>query len=66
VAEDFAFAAAVAEWGLVLRQSEYRGAANLSAALARAEAASGYDPGGHRQAFVELLRRTVALSAAAP
>jgi len=66
VAEDFAFAAAVAEWGLVLRQSEYRGAANLSAALARAEAASGYDPGGHRQAFVEQLRRTVALSAAAP
>ena len=64
VAEDFAFAAAVAEWGLVLRQSEYRGAASLAAALARAEAACGSDPGGHRREFVELLRKTAALSAA--
>ncbi|MFO0797221.1 MAG: DUF3520 domain-containing protein [Gemmataceae bacterium] len=62
VPEDFAFAAAVAEWGLVLRQSEYRGAGSAAAALARAEAACGYDPGGHRHAFLELVRRTMALA----
>ncbi|QDU22482.1 vWA domain-containing protein [Urbifossiella limnaea] len=62
-AEDFAFAAAVAEWGLVLRQSEYRGGANAAAALARAEAACGYDPGGHRHAFLDLVRKTMALAA---
>jgi Ca-activated chloride channel family protein len=62
VAEDFAFAAAVAEWGLVLRQSEYRGAATLAGLLARAEAASGYDPNGHRRAFLDLVRQTITLT----
>ncbi len=64
VAEDFAFASAVAEWGLVLRDSPYRGGANLPGALARAEAACTYDPHGHRQAFLELLRTSTRLSAA--
>ncbi|HEX4611203.1 MAG TPA: VWA domain-containing protein [Urbifossiella sp.] len=62
VPEGLVFAGAVAEWGLVLRESPYRGSANLGAALARAEAACGYDPHGHRRAFLDLVRKTVTLA----
>jgi Ca-activated chloride channel family protein len=59
--EDFAFAAAVAEWGLLLRDSPYKGAASYGSALKRAEASAAYDPHGHRAAFLGLLRQTIEL-----
>ena len=59
--EDFVFAAAVAEWGLLLRDSPYKGSAGYGSALKRAEASAAYDPHGHRAAFLGLLRQTIEL-----
>lgn len=54
--EDFRFASAVAEFGLVLRDSPYKGSANLATVRSRAEGAKEFDPHGHRAEFVELVR----------
>ncbi|HEX5831122.1 MAG TPA: von Willebrand factor type A domain-containing protein, partial [Gemmatimonadaceae bacterium] len=54
---DLRFATAVAEFGLLLRDSEFKGSASLEAVLARAEGAVGDDPGGYRADFVRLVRR---------
>jgi Ca-activated chloride channel family protein len=59
--EDFAFAAAVAEFGLALRDSPHKGSANFATALKRAEAASSFDPNGHRKEFAELVRKAMAV-----
>jgi len=53
---DFKFAAAVAAFGMVLRDSEHKGTTDLAAVEAWAEAGLGYDPGGYRAEFVELVR----------
>ena len=63
MSEDFAFAAAVAEWAMLLRESPYKGDANYSAVLKRAEAAAGYDPYGHRAEFLKLVRKSAELTA---
>ncbi|QJW93432.1 vWA domain-containing protein [Frigoriglobus tundricola] len=60
--EDLRFAAAVAEFGLVLRDSAFKGDANFDAVIERATGASGYDPNGHRKEFVELVRRAKGLT----
>jgi Ca-activated chloride channel family protein len=62
MAEDFRFAAAVAEFGLVLRDSPYRGDANFNAVIERASGATGFDPNGHRKEFVELVKKAKSLS----
>jgi Ca-activated chloride channel family protein len=54
---DFTFAAAVAEFALVLRESDYRGQASLGHALRAAERSLGGDEGGYRAGFVELVRK---------
>ncbi|HEX8208859.1 MAG TPA: VWA domain-containing protein [Longimicrobium sp.] len=53
--DDFRFAAAVAEWGMLLRGSAYRGSASYDAVLARARSARGPDLQGHRAEFVQLV-----------
>lgn len=53
---DFRFAAAVAEFAMVLRGSPQRGRATLESAIALAEAGRGADPSGQRKAFIELAR----------
>ena len=60
--EDFRFASAVAEFGLILRESPYKGNANLDAVIERASGALGADPNGHRREFVEIARRVKGLS----
>jgi Ca-activated chloride channel family protein len=60
--EDFRFAAAVAEFGLLLRDSPYKGGANFDAVIERAAGASTFDPNGHRAEFVELVRRAKGLT----
>ena len=60
--EDFRFAAAVAEFGLVLRDSAFKGTANFDAVIDRATGASGFDPNGHRKEFVELVRNAKGLT----
>jgi Ca-activated chloride channel family protein len=52
---NLAFASAVAEFGMLLRGSEYRGNASYEAALARARAFRGSDPEGYRAEFVRLV-----------
>jgi Ca-activated chloride channel family protein len=51
---DFRFQAAVAEFGLLLRQSEHRGTADFARVIAAARGALGADPQGERAEFVRL------------
>jgi hypothetical protein len=53
---DFRFAAAVAEFGMLLRDSPYKGSAKLATIAAWADAAKGEDP--ERTSFVDLLRQS--------
>ena len=52
---NFQFASAVAEFALILKNSEYRGNATLNQVIGRAEDAIGEDEFGLRQEFVELV-----------
>jgi Ca-activated chloride channel family protein len=56
------FAAAVAEFGLLLRESEHRGGATWAQVRELAEGARGRDAGGYREAFLDLARRAEELS----
>jgi Ca-activated chloride channel family protein len=58
---DFQFAASVASFGMVLRQSQYRGSSNLAAVEEIASGALGTDIGGYRAEFIDLVRRAQAL-----
>lgn len=55
--EDFRFASAVAEFGLLLRDSPFKGNASYDAVVERANGALGADHNGHRREFVELVRK---------
>jgi Ca-activated chloride channel family protein len=55
MSDDFRFAAAVAEFALVLRDSPHKGSANFATVIDRATGAVGYDPGGHRAEFLKLV-----------
>lgn len=52
--EDFRFAAAVAEFGLLIRDSEFKGKASYGKALALARGAKGQDKEGYRAEFIKL------------
>src|SRR5262249_16921166 len=52
---DLGFAAAVIEFGMLLRDSEFKGSSSFQAASALAEANKGADPHGHRAEFVRLI-----------
>lgn len=53
---DFDWAAAVAEFGLLLRHSTHRGSANFAQVLELAETGLANDKGGYRAEFVELVK----------
>jgi Ca-activated chloride channel family protein len=55
VTGDFAFAAAVASFGMVLRDSEFRGSASFSQALQLAREGRGSDEHGYRSEFIRLI-----------
>ncbi len=59
---DFRFAAAVAQFGLLLRQSEQRGTATWAATAALADNARGPDADGYRAELVRLVRLAQGLS----
>jgi Ca-activated chloride channel family protein len=66
---DFRFAAAVAEWGLLLRGSQFRGDATHEQVLSLARGALGDDPHGYRREFVRLVedsRRIAAIASDRP
>jgi Ca-activated chloride channel family protein len=62
---DFKFASAVAEFGMLLRDSKFKGRSSYDAVIERAAGALGDDPNGHRRAFVELARKAKGLNARA-
>jgi Ca-activated chloride channel family protein len=59
--DDYRFAAAVAEWGLILRDSAYRGQANYSQVEDLAAGARGRDAEGYRAEFLKLARLAAGL-----
>ncbi|HEV3023866.1 MAG TPA: YfbK domain-containing protein, partial [Pirellulales bacterium] len=59
---EFKFAAAVAAYGMLLRQSPHRGNATWDAVVELAQEGLADDPGGYRAEFVELVRKAKALS----
>ncbi len=54
--DNFKFAAAVAEFGMVLRESEYKGNANFGEVLRLASESQGDDLDGYRAEFVRLVK----------
>lgn len=61
--DDFKFAAAVAQFGMLLRDSEHRGTTDWSAALELAKVARGADRGGYRQELVAMVETAAGLQA---
>jgi len=61
---DFKFAAAVAGFGLVLRDSPHKGAATLAAVAAWADEGTGTDAGGYRAEFRTLVQHAEEIMAA--
>ena len=58
---DLKFAAAVAEFGMILRDSEYKGNGSLQQVLEWAQQGKGADVNGYRADFIELVRKAQAL-----
>jgi Ca-activated chloride channel family protein len=58
---DFKFAAAVAEFGMILRDSEHKGNGTFGAVLEWAQEGKGSDTNGYRAGFIELVRKTQGL-----
>ncbi|MEO1434873.1 MAG: VWA domain-containing protein [Bacteroidota bacterium] len=59
--EDFQFAAAVVEFGLILRTSNFKGKANLEHVIRTAEKAKGKDLNGYRAEFIQLVKQAQTL-----
>ena len=59
---DFKFAAAVAGFGMLLRDSPYKGSANLDAVIELADEGTGRDPNGYRAEFIGLVKKAKRLS----
>jgi Ca-activated chloride channel family protein len=51
---DFVFASAVAEFGMVLRDSPHKGRSSMDSVVVRAERSRGEDENGYRAEFVRL------------
>lgn len=60
--EDFRFASAVAEFGLLLRNSTYKQQAAYDKLIARAQKAKGIDEEGYRAEFIKLAENTKLLA----
>ena len=59
--DDFHFAAAVAEFGMILRDSPHKGSGDLMAVITWADAATRSRPEAQRTAFVECVRKAASL-----
>ncbi|MDD2338511.1 MAG: VWA domain-containing protein [Geobacteraceae bacterium] len=53
--ENIRFAAAVAEWGMILRDSEHKASASYAQILGMARSAKGIDTQGYRAEFIRLV-----------
>ena len=61
--QDFQWAVAVAEFGMLLTGSQHKGSATWDAVIEIAESAKGEDPHGYRAAFVEMAKSAKRLQA---
>jgi Ca-activated chloride channel family protein len=59
--DNFRFAVSVAEWGLLLRKSEFSGTATYEQIIQTAQNALAKDPEGYRSEFVRLVKLTQSL-----
>lgn len=59
--DDFRFASAIASWGMLLRDSPFRGDSSVEIVKSTAEGSLGKDSGGHRIGFLECLEQSSAL-----
>ena len=60
--EELSFAAGVAAFGMILRDSKYKGSANFDMAYELATEGLNYDPYGYRSEFLELIQVAKKLS----
>jgi Ca-activated chloride channel family protein len=60
-APDLKFAAAVAEFGMILRDSQYKGNGTLGAVIEWAQEGRGADAAGYRAGFIEMARKAQTL-----
>jgi Ca-activated chloride channel homolog len=60
--DDFQFAAAVASFAMLLRDSQYKGQSNYGLVLELAEVGKKHDPGGYRAEFIEMVRKAKTLA----
>jgi Ca-activated chloride channel family protein len=60
--EDFQFAAAVASFSMLLKDSPYKGHSNYGLVLELAAAATKHDPGGYRAEFIDLVKQAKSLA----
>jgi Ca-activated chloride channel family protein len=60
--DNFRFSAAVAEFGMLLRDSHHKGEASWDQVRRMAQGAMGADPEGYRHEFVGLVRTAQALA----
>lgn len=60
-APDLKFAAAVAEFGMILRDSQYKGKGTIGAVIEWAQEGKGHDAAGYRAGFIDLARKTQTL-----
>ena len=63
---DLQFATAVAEFGMLLRKSQYKGSATYADVLALARAMRGADLEGYRDEFLRMVETSRTLSGEAP
>src|SRR5262245_37023241 len=61
--DDFRFAAAVAAFGMLLRDSQFKGDATLEWVRDTAAGSQGKDQGGYRDEFVSLVQKAIRLGA---
>jgi Ca-activated chloride channel family protein len=60
-APDLKFAAAVAEFGMLLRDSQYKGKASFGVVIEWAQEGKGRDTAGYRAGFIEMARKAQSL-----
>lgn len=60
--DNFRFSAAVAEFGLLLRNSEYKESGNYQQVIMMAKSARGKDVNGYRSEFINLVEATTSLA----
>jgi Ca-activated chloride channel family protein len=60
--QDFKFAAAVAAFGMVLRDSPHKGSADMERVLEWAKEGEGVDEHGYRHEFIRLIHRAISIT----